>query len=269
MKLKAPITASATLLAASLSLSTAALAEEATSAEESPVVMTAPKGSLVVMAHVDINLSKDSAFEPVSLAPDIWYGATEKFSVGLTHSGLASDGFWGGAGAGLCLTGDDKGCGNTLSNTGLQARYDLSSTMDGLAFEGGFIVRDFDPFVLGGKVGAVLAKDLGSVQLAVSPNLQFGLTERDLGNKELLNIPVSIMYGLSDTIVIGGQTGISLPFSDAGELWRLPVSIVGQALLSEKYYAFGAFSLVALAGGDSLPDAFDSRVLTLGFGAAL
>ncbi len=257
------------MLAASLSLSTVALADEAATVEDSPVVMTAPKGSLLVMAHLDLNLSKDVAFKPVSLAPDIWYGATDRLSVGLTHSALASSGFWGGAGTGLCLTGEDNGCGNTLSNTGLQARYDLSSSVEGLALEGGFIVRDFDPFILGGKVGAVLAKDLGPVTLALSPNLQFGLTEREAANKEVLNIPVSLMYGLSETVVIGGQTGISLPFSDTSDTWRLPVSLVGQALLSDKYYAFGAFTLTSLAGGDLLPTGIDGRVLTLGLGAAL
>ncbi len=268
MKLRAPITAGATLLAASLSISTAAFAQEASPAE-SPVSMTAPKGSLFVIAHLDINLSKDAAFKPVSLAPDIWYGATDKLTVGLTHSGVASHGFWGGAGAGLCLTGEDKGCGNTLSNTSLQARYDLTSSVEGLALEGGFIVRDFDPFVLGGKVGAVYTKDLGSLQLSLAPNFQFGLTEREAFNKELLNIPVSIMYGLNETVVIGGQTGIALPLTDTADTWRLPVSLVGQALISDKYYAFGAFTLTALAGGDFLATGFDTRVLTLGLGAAL
>jgi len=269
VKFRAPLTAAATLLAASISISTTALAEEATPAEEPPIVMTAAKGSLFVMAHLDINLSKDAAFKPVSLAPDIWYGATEKLSIGLTHSGLASSGFWGGAGAGICLTGKDKGCADTYSNGGLQARYDLSGSVDGLALEGGFIVRDFDPFVLTGKLGAVMTKEMGAVQLALAPNLQFGLTEREMLNKEVLNIPVSLMYGLNETVVIGGQTGISLPLSDTGDTWRLPVSLVGQALLSEKYYAFGAFTLTSLAGGDLLPTGFDARVLTLGLGAAL
>ncbi len=221
------------------------------------------------MAHVDINLSKDAAFKPVSLAPDVWYGVTETLTIGLTHSGLASAGFWGGAGAGICLTGEDNGCPNTLSNTALQARYDLSSALAGLALEGGLILRDFDPFVLGGKVGAVWGKDLGSLQLAIAPNLQFGLTERDDGNKEVLNIPVSVMFALSEMVVVGAQTGVSLPLSDTGDTWRLPLSLVGQALLSEKYYAFGAFTLTSLAGGELLSTGFDNRVLTLGLGAAL
>jgi len=269
VKLRAPLTAGTTLLAATLSLSSVALADEATTTEEAPIVMTAPKGSLSIMAHLDVNLSKDAAFKPVSIAPDIWYGATEKLSVGLTHSALATSGFWGGPGAGLCLTGEDNGCGNTLSNTGLQARYDLSSTMEGLAFEGGFIMRDFDPFVLGGKLGVVMTKDIGSLQLAIAPNFQFGLTEREAFNKEVLNVPVSLMYGLNETVLVGGQTGISLPLSNTGDTWRLPVSLVGQALLSEKYYVFGAFTLPSIAGGDLLPTGIDSRVLTLGFGAAL
>ncbi|MEO8550334.1 MAG: hypothetical protein ABI678_10180, partial [Kofleriaceae bacterium] len=37
---------------------------------------TLPKGKLALDAFVEMNLSKDAAFKPVSLAPDLWYGVT-------------------------------------------------------------------------------------------------------------------------------------------------------------------------------------------------
>lgn len=222
-----------------------------------------------MLAHLDFNLSDGVAFEPVSLAPDLWYGASDKLSVGLAHSGLAVSGFWGGAGTGLCFTGEDKGCVNTYSNAALQVRYDLGSKVNGLAVEGGLIVRDFDPFVLAGKVGVVYVKELGSLQAMVSPNFQFGMSERDAGNKEFLNVPLSLLYKVKSRVGVGVQTGVALPLSNSSDLWRLPLSLVGQALVSERYYLFGAFTLTALAGGDLLATGVDGRVLSVGAGASL
>lgn len=243
--------------------------DEVASADQAPIAMTAARGSIVVMAFLDVNLSKDRAFEPISVAPDIWYGATDKITVGLTHSSVATGGFWGGPGTGLCLSGEEKGCANTYSNTGLQARYDLSDSVSGLALEGGILLRDLDPFVMSGKIGAVFSKQVSSFQLLLAPNFQLGFTERDAGNKEVLNIPVSLLYPLSDTLGLGVQSGVSLPLSDTGDLWRLPLSLVGQTLVSEKYYVYGAFTLGALAGGELLETGADARALTLGAGATL
>src|SRR3954470_25033757 len=77
--------------------------------------LTLPKGRVLLDAFVEINLSTDQAFKPVSLSPDIWYGATDDVTVGLVHSGVGRSGFIGGIADSLCLTGSDNGCSDVYN----------------------------------------------------------------------------------------------------------------------------------------------------------
>ena len=47
---------------------------------------------------IDVNMSADAVGKPFSIAPDIYYGVSDKLSVGLTHD------------TGLCLAGEENGC---------------------------------------------------------------------------------------------------------------------------------------------------------------
>jgi len=92
-----------------------------------PAPTTEPQGERVVLpakrlyvrAMLEIELSKDAAFDPVSLAPDLFYGVSADFTVGLTHSSSASTGIIGGTGSSLCL-GD--ACDSVYRNVGLDGR---------------------------------------------------------------------------------------------------------------------------------------------------
>ncbi|GAB4535738.1 MAG: hypothetical protein Tsb0020_50850 [Haliangiales bacterium] len=230
--------------------------------------MTLPKGKLLVQAFVEVNLSADAAFKPVSLAPDIWYGVLDKLSVGLLHSANGATGIYGGVGSSLCLTGEDNGCDGVYHNLGLNARYNLLEHSLPLAIDGGVFINDFDPFLLNVKLG-VVGKWQGPIAVIFNPTMDVGLTEREAGNKDTFIIPVAAMYDITNTISVGLQTGVVLPFADLDQLWRVPLTLGGRAVLTNAVWVEAAFTLPAVVGGDGNATGFDGRVFTLGGGVVL
>src|SRR6187431_1751683 len=88
----------------------------------------APTGERVVLpakrlygrALLEIDLSADSAFDPVALAPDVYYGVSPDFTVGLVHSSVGILGVIGETGSSLCFT---EKCDGVYHNFGLDGRY--------------------------------------------------------------------------------------------------------------------------------------------------
>ena len=55
-----------------------------------------PAKRLYGQAMLEIELTSGAAFDPVSLAPDVFYGVTSDFTVGLVHSFAGATGVIGG-----------------------------------------------------------------------------------------------------------------------------------------------------------------------------
>ena len=242
--------------------------------------MTLPGGHLFVQAFAEISLTSDNAFEPFSIAPDLWYGVSDVLTVGLVHSGRASTGLYGGAGSGLCLSGSDGQCPDVYHNIGLDARYHFyRSGGITVSAEGGLFARSFDPFTAALKLGVVGRWQSGAFALDFGPNLFAGLSEREpedgadvmigTNNKETLHLPVTALYGLSEKVGLALQVGAVVPLQDTGDLYTVGASVGGQYMLSNRFMLDLAFSLPMLAKGDAyMVDALDVRTLTLGVGYA-
>ena len=226
--------------------------------------MVAPRGQLVLYVPVHVNLSEDLAFKPVSVAPDIWYGVTEKLTLGLIHSGYAASGFMGSLADGLCFTGEENGCPNVYNSVGLDGRFQLVDGTFSLAADGALFIQPLDPFSMRLKLGVLGTWSKNKLRLLFNPNLAIGLTERDLGNKEVLNIPVALMFAVTARLAIAAQTGLALPFDQTGELYRVPLSLGVHVPVRPSIAIVAAFTLTALAGGDSIQNGFDGRALTAG-----
>src|SRR5215831_12535101 len=55
--------------------------------------MTLPGGTFYINGVVETNLASGATGKPISLAPDLWYGASDKLTLGLVHSSRGSSGF--------------------------------------------------------------------------------------------------------------------------------------------------------------------------------
>jgi hypothetical protein len=236
--------------------------------------MTLPEGRLLVQASIEMNLSTDLAFKPVSLSPDVWYGLTDDISLGLTHSGNGTAGFYGGVSDSLCLVGDSNGCGGVYRNVSLLGRYSLIDTGLGLAAQGGLVVSDIDPFTFGIQLGAVGRWESRPIAVVFHPNVYIGLNRREgdamlniAGNSGTLALPVAVMYDVMPALAVGLQTGLTMGFDDVATQWVVPVSLGGRYEVMPGAWAELVFSLpIVVTGADPAPGAFDTRVLTLGGG---
>lgn len=245
------------------------------SADDAPPTeqLTAPRGALVIDAFLELNLASGAAGKPISLAPDVWYGATDDLTIGLVHSSIGATGFLGGVGDALCLSGSSNGCGSVYPGAGLDVRYRLKAP---LAFDGGLYARDFDPFQLALKLGVSGRWRAGKAAIELQPNLFIGLTRREPDaaapgptNKEVLNIPVTGSYAVADKLEFAAQLGLALPFEAAGDTFRIPLSVAVRYAASAKLGLGLVFSLPTVIGGSALATGFDDRSLTLGGSYAL
>lgn len=243
--------------------------------------MTLPAGRVFVQAFAEINLSADAVAKPFSIAPDLWYGVSDALTIGLVHSGRGKTGFFGAAGNGLCLAGEENGCAKVYDRVGVDARYHFYREGNlTAAADGGLFLNSFDPLQAQLKIGAIGRWQGGALSLELAPSLFAGLTEREpegeMGvvvatNKEFFLLPVTAMYALSPKFGLAGQAGVTVPFSETGDTYFISVAIGAQYMVTEKIAADVAFGLPLLAGGDAYEGASgaDTRALTLGVSYAM
>lgn len=253
-----------TTLSFTLSIVAVAALGGAAAAEAPDEQLTVPKGHGVVSASIDINLSKDAAFEPVSLSPDLWYGVTDDVTLALLHSGRGTTGFLGSVGQSLCLTGDEHGCGKLYSNVALAARLRLGTRAVATAVDASLIVGTFDPFVLSSRLGLAARLRRGKVVVEAAPGFVLALTERDNGNGDSFAVPITLSYAASPKLALAVQSGVVLPFDETGDTFQVPLSLGLQVAASPAVTVSGSFSLPLVAGGDAVPTGADVRTLSLG-----
>lgn len=247
---------------------TAAPAPAAT-ATTSTQQLTIPKGGIVIDGFVVMNLSNGAAFKPVSLSPDIWYGATDDLTLGLVHSSVGSFGFIGIPATSLCLTGSSNGCRGFYDNVGADVRYRLQAPWN---VDGGlFLYNIASSAQLAVKAGISGRWRFDKVTLELQPSLLIYLTNRADGGTvmmkvvqpatELLAIPVTGAYEVAPKIEIGAQTGLLLPFSNTSNAYSVPFSLLGRYAVSPQLSIGVSFTLLALIANNG---GFDGRSLSIG-----
>jgi hypothetical protein len=226
--------------------------------------LTLPKGRLLLDASLIASLVSGSEFKPFSLSPDVWYGVTDDITAGLVHSIAGVTGFIGFPGSSLCLSGSGGSCADIYPDVGLLARYKLKTGSLALAADGGLFIRHFgDPFQLALKAGADVRWHSGKIAVESDPNLIFGFTNRDGGNGDFLDLPITAFYAITPAIAAALQTGFIIPFQNTGDAYAIPLSIGAHYHVNESLNVYLAFSLPALISGQAIKG-FDLRSLTLG-----
>lgn len=234
-----------------------------------PSSFVLPKGKLLLDAYLEMNLSNNEVFKPFSVTPDLWYGLTDDWTLGLVHSTTGQTGFIGGVGNSLCLTGTSAGCATFYPDVGLDARYRL---MRPLALDVGVYAVNTDPFFqLALKVGISGRWVFGKLLLEVQPNFFVGVTNRQptvaagqmaaYPNTETLNVPLTLGFLATPRLEFALQSGLVLPFTDTGKTWAIPVAIAARFAITPHFGLGLAFAFPELFGGASTTD---DRTLTLG-----
>ncbi len=188
---------------------------------------------------VRVNLSKDVALEPISLAPDVFYGVTKEWTVGITHD------------TGICLTGTTGGCAKPYNDVGIEAQYSLMGRGSfQLAATGGASAPSFSPdFVAGLNFGFLAKIHAGSIEVRSSPKLYVGVVKRS-SQGDSVDIPVDFVYQLQPQTAVALETGFEAALDDLGGANKIPVGLSGLFSINEKFDIGAAFRLGNVAGTD-------------------
>jgi hypothetical protein len=205
-------------------------------AEDVPPVSRAPDGQYAVMRGVqgpagmlsarillDINLSADLAGKPISLAPDLYYSATDKLQFGLLHEGPM--GWQARPGLGLCLTGKSNGCPDIYNNVGLDVMYGVAFGDFHMSTHTSLFVSDFDPWTMSLALGAATKLHLGTrFALLLDPKIAIALTERDT-NDDAIYIPLELQLQAGASTTLKLLTGLSGGLSAFGDTYEVPLGV--------------------------------------------
>ncbi len=239
--------------------------------------LTLGMGMMEIRGNILANLSKDNELEPVSIAPDIYFGLTDYLNIGVVH------------GTGICITGEDNGCKEVYDDVGLDvilaifrsANTDVAArttfaagTVDPI-FQGFFSKPGFDPFTLSVMPGLMFKWTTGSLAVELDPTVSIGLTERNGGglsqNKEFLSVPLEVQYQILPQFAVFALSGFAAPLNfdnfDLGDSYAIPVGLGVLYALSNRLDVGAQFIFPNLAGkelfGDLGPDRLDSRFVYL------
>jgi hypothetical protein len=206
-----------------------------------------PKGMLAARIILGVNLSADRVGKPISIAPDIYYGISDRLQVGLVHTGPM--GWQSRPGLGLCLTGEDNGCPKIYDNVGFDVMYGLAfASALHLSAHGTLYVASFDPSSLVLAVGAAGKYHVNdAVSLYFDPQLGIVVSDRDVSD-DALYVPLELQYQAGAPMTLKLLTGFAGSLSAFGDTLQVPVGLGVVRNLSERLDLGARFSFDNLLG---------------------
>jgi hypothetical protein len=181
-----------------------------------------PKGGFEITGEparpvlMRINMSKDSAFKPVTFPVDFFWGVTDDVMIGITHE--TGPRFNTGAqNPKLRDTYNDVGFGSVFWLAG-GANYEVD-------LHAGVPFHQLSPDLWVGATIGVLgrANFARNVALVYDPGLYFGLNHHDEGNTNGIYLPFWFYFQATDTIVPFVGSGVKGPLDKFGDNFSIPL----------------------------------------------
>lgn len=173
-------------------------------------------------ARLAVELGLEGTVRPIALAPDLWYGVTDRLTVGVIHSDTSIDQV--AATASFCFRGGPETCDHIYRGSGLDVAWSALAGALAIAPRVRFLIRDTDPFKPAGTVGALVRWAHARFAIYADPYLRFGLANRDLGNRTTLFLPVWFAFQPAHGILLSLHTGWDSDLAVASDGWHLPVA---------------------------------------------
>jgi hypothetical protein len=231
-----------------------------------PASVTLTQGVVAGSLAIEMSVSKDNVLAPASVAPDVSYGVTDDFTIGIIHSGSALTGFRGSAGWGVCVSGEDRACRYPYTAGGIEGIYALTRGPAALGVNAGLLFTSVDPTVHTDlKLGLKLKMSEGNVYALFSPNVWFALDDRFdrvVPHEHQLWLPVSLWVKADPKLALGIGTGVKGPLKKFADRMSIPLGALAQYTI-EPRISVGA-SLVfgkILAGSDVMDPGINARVV--------
>lgn len=249
-------------------------------------------GMVEIRATARASLAAGAAFDPVSVAPDVLFGASERLTLGITHTrqaalatpaeeveegvedddgeeevaalGIsASPAPAARAGDGICL-GDR--CTGAYDNIGVTARLALGAMRGPLQLRvhAGLEGATVWPLRAGGRAGVTGRFTLGRAAAIVDGSFRVGLFRRGPGNEDVVSIPVTLQFQASRRVALELSSGAYGMLTEGLSELRLPLMAGFLAAVSPSIDVGARAGFPLLVGGDP-PPGTDEREFGLVF----
>ena len=187
-----------------------------------PLVLA--RGEVEAEATLEVNLTKGTAFVPLSLAPDLWVGITPQLTLGLIHGDRSLDQI--GAGGSFCVRRSPETCDRTYLGSGLDARWNVRSGPLAIAPRARLLLRDLEPAKPAVTVGALVRWTRGRFAIVGDPYLRLGLANLDRGNRAALVLPVWLQVQPTCRWLVALHLGWDSDLAVVRDGWHFPVGVV-------------------------------------------
>jgi hypothetical protein len=221
-------------------------------------------GQVEAQLSTEINFAANQIGDPTSVAPDVWWGATERLTVGVIHSNSSVDRIE--AGASFCVSHGPNplGCDHWYHGSGVDARYRLDAGPLAVAPRVRLLVRETTPWEPAVTLGALARWSHDRFGITFDPYLEIGLANRGNGNDDWLFLPITFAVQPTCRWAIELSTGWNSRLATARDGWHVPVELGTRARATDHLdlgAAFGITSLPAPNGTSKLRALF----VTLGW----
>ncbi len=203
-----------------LTVATVLLVGHAASVQAEPLVLA--HGDVLTRLSIEINAQTRRYARPLSFAPDLWIGVTDRVTVGLIHSSQSVDRIE--SGATFCVRELASRCERAYRGSGLDLRFAWTPAV---VLRTRLLVRDVDPVKPAIAVGALLRWTHGRYAVTTDPYLRIGLANCETGNRDALVVPVWLGAQLS-SVMLAVHTGIDSDLAVWRDGWHIPVAVVAE-----------------------------------------
>lgn len=193
--------------------------------------LTLARGQLEAQLVLEVNLQLAIEGKPTSLAPDAWYGLTDRFTVGVTHSSASLDRI--DAGASICVVHLANVCDRYYRGSAIEARWSWRTGTLAIAPRARVLVRDVDPVKPALVLGALVRWTRGRFALESDPYLRTGLANTDLGNRTFLMIPLYVLVQPTCRWLVGLHLGWESDLAVARDGSHGPLGLIVKARATE------------------------------------
>ncbi len=189
--------------------------------------LTLARGQLEAQLVLEVNLQLALEGSPTSLAPDAWYGLTDRFTVGVTHSNASLDRI--DASASICIVHLANVCDRYYRGSAIEARWSWRTGRLAIAPRARLLVRDVDPVKPALALGALVRWTRGRFALESDPYIRTGLANTDLGNRAFLMVPLYILVQPTCRWLVGIHLGWESDLAVARDGSHGPLGLIVKA----------------------------------------
>ena len=185
--------------------------------------LTQGEGAWLLRGNLELTLDVRGFAQPFSLAPDVWYGVTQRLTIGVVNSFSAVDLI--DAGGSLCFRGAEGLCRHTYRGSGMDVLWSWLTGDFAVAPRARFLVRDVDPWKPAVTLGALARWTRGRFAISADPYLRLGVANRDLGNRATVVVPVWLALQPAARWLLALHTGWDSELATWRDGWHVPMAI--------------------------------------------